>query len=432
MDFHVPNSDDEGHAIYTSRGYGDSVAAIDKVYSDDDDEMWALPSNRLPVQATPRTAPPPPAPERRFTFGRRPTLTGGGATKSSRPTAGGRRLVSNAVAERRAAAAAQAQQEQEQENTALQTIDWPLTSTSQPVLHHNCSLPAFIGRTPPASLKPMPVSTTTTTTATARETSTAPRNPIRSSTLAHAGRSLESGSSSLGRQPDELSAHHRPSSTTAGGGSSDDHHQHHHQSSTGMREHVNDDGMTVLINQRKRCRGDIGINNEDDMKEGGGKAINKKKPSVNSGWGNNFVRIDMKVSQVSTIIYPSSFKNICLLIFFFSYCCYCNNYCRKAVEAPNSDLLGTATFAAAVVVAVVAGRRKDSAKWVTVQNSWKDGSRRAAPPVSSVMGKGTGRKTVLELKTSTTTRVEVKMMMKMAVVVVEHLFLLYCLHCPPS
>lgn len=257
----IPGSDDEGPSgePLSSQKYSSYLKpSVERVYSDDEDEIWQIAALPQVYAATPDAQQHVDAPKSRFAIGKRPTLTGAG--KAARPGAAPRRrLVTSAVAARQAASAPAAEAAPETGLNA--SLDWSTMPTSQPELRRQHPLagsgPAFVGHAPPAPLRPLPEPA-------ARPTAAAqPRNASGSN---HARPAGASAAPALPPGP-------RPAAAPVP-----------HPAATDIASHRTDDGLNVVYRKRTRT--------ED---AGGAGPASKARATVNSGWGNNFVRIDMKV-----------------------------------------------------------------------------------------------------------------------------------------
>lgn len=271
MDF-IPDSDDEYPAAglakrRTNLGY--QKAGIDKVYSDDDDEIWSVAS--LPAQATPQCHAPIGATTNRFALNRRPTLTG--AIKP-RAQYQGRRLVSSAVTARQASAATV--------NAGTEPLDNPLQGESiafqsggprhaAPRFPSHAG-PAFVGRPPPMPLKPMPEPAQPSAKETTRN---APSSQLYSQPAASSGATAPARNPAPIRSQQPFAS--QPTSRSSAPEGPD------------VTTHKTDEGLNVIFNRRKRSV------------EGDEAGPSSKRASVNTGWGNNFVRIDLKVRFINSI-----------------------------------------------------------------------------------------------------------------------------------
>jgi hypothetical protein len=284
----VPDSDDEGHVSYHSNRQNANLEnqSLDKIYSDDEGDVWPAANYHSLVEATPHPQAVASRPQKMFSIGRKATLTG--AVKAPRQQQGGRKLVSSAVVARQHASAVE--EETSHQENELSGIDWSLggnlvKSSQQSVPLPAPSVagrPAFVGRAPPPALRPLPRPKTKPATAAAAAPSAAPSqgetiNKLRTDSAPQADRStlpappptVSNGPSYLGPPPSLPAA--APAAPKSNFGS-------------GVATHLNDDGMNVVYSKRKRS--------EDDQTTG---QPSKARATVNSGWGNNFVRIDMKV-----------------------------------------------------------------------------------------------------------------------------------------
>jgi hypothetical protein len=266
MDF-IPGSDDEGpsNEPHLSHQYlSHPKPSAERVYSDDEDGNWPIAALPQAFAATPDAQQPVDAPKSRFAIGKRPTLTGAG--KALRPGAGPRRLVSSAVSARQAAVSAPAAAAEP--STGMQaSLDWSTVTTSQVEPRRQLSLaggaPAFVGRAPPAPLRPLP-----------EPAARLAADPLRNETT------TSNSVRSAGASTAPLSAPHPPPQPAPAA----------RPFAPEVASHRTEDGVNVVYRKRTRT---------DDPEEGG--PASKARASVNSGWGNNFVRIDMKVGSISGI-----------------------------------------------------------------------------------------------------------------------------------
>ena len=258
MDF-VPDSDDEGpslHLEYTTNRLSHPKEPGNAIYSDEEDHFRSQATHALVLQAA-TAATEDETPKRLLSLGKS-TLT----ARRPRPpfgAAGGRRLVSSAVEARQAVQSAQKEEPQHKENDDVWSLD-PSPSTlpsAQPLFPPRVdpspptALPVptsntFLGRLPPQPLKPLP------------------QLPPKQDT-----QPTRKGASSSARpqsQPGPL------------------------LNGPGLASHTGNDGVNIVIRKRTRDESDQAL------------PASKSKPSVNKGWGNNFMRIDMKVRVENTYI----------------------------------------------------------------------------------------------------------------------------------
>jgi hypothetical protein len=291
MDGGVPDSDDEGHVSYHSNRTNESneKQALEKIYSDDEGDAWHITANyHNHLEATPHPQAPVSRPQKMFTIGRKATLTG--VAKAPLRQQAGRKLVSSAVAARQQASANPETEETYQEND-LGGIDWSLggrmSKSSQQTVPKAAPLaparPAFVGRAPPPALRPLPEAATRAPAAPAAPNTAPPSEDqnVNKPKNDSAPRVVEETNSSTlpappSTRPSYLQQPPPPRPASGAAPSSN--------FGSGMATHRNDDGMNVVYSKRKRSG--------DDQTTG---PATKSRAAVNSGWGNNFVRIDMKV-----------------------------------------------------------------------------------------------------------------------------------------
>lgn len=291
MDGGVPDSDDEGYISYLSNKQNVNVGkqALKEIYSDDEDDVWPAANYHSHVEATPHPQAQATMPKKMFNFGRKATLTG--ATKAPRQPAG-RRLVTTAVAARQQASAANAEEETHQEND-LNGVDWSLGSIVK-ASQQSGSLqapvvtgrPAFVGRAPPPALRPLPEAhrpSAPPTAAAVPPAANATDDTVNKPRTDTAPRIVQTGASTLPEQPAMNNGPTAPFRSTAPAAPA----AFNSSFGTGMTTHRTEDGMNVIFNKRKRS-------GDDETAA----PASKTRAAVNSGWGNNFVRIDMKVSQL--------------------------------------------------------------------------------------------------------------------------------------
>jgi hypothetical protein len=285
MDGGVPDSDDEGHPSYHSNRH-DAYAGnepLEKIYSDDEGDAWAIAANySTRLEATPQPQAPANRFQKMFTLGRKATLTG--AVKGPRQQAG-RRLVSSAVAARQQASAIVEETTQQEDD--LGGIDWSLgfgslggitsqiskQSVPAPLI---ATRPAFVGRAPPPAFRPLSEARRAPAVS---PPSTAAPGPTEQDNVnkprSDAAPRVEQTDRSTAPQATSNKPSYAPPPTATVAGAN---------FGAGMTTHRNDDGMNVIFSKRKRS-------GDDETTA----PATKTRATVNSGWGNNFVRIDMKV-----------------------------------------------------------------------------------------------------------------------------------------
>jgi hypothetical protein len=168
-------------------------------------------------------------------------------------------------------------------------IDWSLGGSVVKYSQQSVSVaaplvaarPAFVGRAPPPALKPLPQPSKPAPAAVVSAPNTEDKDTINKPRTHSAPRNVEQTDRSTATAPPTSTRPSSqyappPSSTTAPAAASN--------FGNKMATHINDDGMNVVYSKRKRSG--------DDATAG---PASKTRATVNSGWGNNFVRIDMKV-----------------------------------------------------------------------------------------------------------------------------------------
>ena len=273
MDF-IPDSDDECPIARPNRNLqsvNDRGNDIETIYSDEDDEVWNFASLPVPIQPTPQNQPQSGILETHSLPNRRHTLTG--AIKP-RPQYQRRRLVSSAVVAQAASAATSEAEAQPMDDllgsgSLIQACGAPKPAAPRFFAR---TAPAFVGRPPPQPLKPLPEPKPAQPAAT-EPTKHSPQDisgqPMERSAASGeirppAGRPTSAKSLPATSQPAPFSLPSRAPETT------------------GPTIHTREDGLSVIFNKRKRSV---------EETEGAGSS----KRSVNTGWGNNFVRNDIKV-----------------------------------------------------------------------------------------------------------------------------------------
>jgi len=285
MDGGVPDSDDEGHASYHSNKqniYAEGQP-LEKIYSDDEGDAWAIAANYCTrLEATPQPQAPASKSQKMFTLGRKATQTG--AVKGPRQLQAGRKLVSSAVAARQQASA-NVEEETTHQKIEFGGVDWSsggsMSKSSKQSIPAPlvAARPAFVGRAPPPALRPLPEARRAPAVP---ATSTAAPGPTEQNNVNKPRNDFAAREEQNDRSTAPLATSNKPSYapppaaiTAAVAGSN---------FGTGMTTHRNDDGMNVVISKRKRS-------GDDETTA----PTTKIRATVNSGWGNNFVRIDMKV-----------------------------------------------------------------------------------------------------------------------------------------